>query len=223
MRATPSNAALAGSTGDGATLTRALDDTGIGTIAPLFFSRAEARSIVRVAPKGQAKAALGFEASRTTVMSPELGRYQIIHFATHSILNFKNPQVSGLVLSMVDEQGRPQNGYLQLHEIYNLNLPAELVVLSACQTGTGKLIRGEGLIALTRGFMYAGATRIVASLWKVDDAATAELMSRFYKEMFINGKRPAAALRDAQISLSKEIRWKSPYHWAGFVLQGEWR
>jgi len=222
-RATSSSTSLDGSTNYGAALTRALDDTGVGTIAPLFFSRAEARSILSVVQPGKAKAALGFEASRATVMSPELAQYQIIHFATHSILNFKNPQVSGLVLSMVDEQGRPQNGYLQMHEIYKLNLPAELVVLSACQTGAGKLVRGEGLIALTRGFMYAGAARLVASLWKVDDAATAELMSRFYKEMFTNGKRPAAALRDAQISLSKEKRWRSPYHWGGFFLQGEWR
>ena len=103
-------------------------------------------------------------------------------------------------------------------------MPADMVVLSACQTGVGKRIKGEGLIALTRGFMYAGAARVVASLWKVDDSATADLMDQFYKEIFTNRKPPAAALRDAQIEMSKRPRWRdSPYYWAGFVLQGEWR
>jgi len=124
---------------------------------------------------------------------------------------------------MVDKKGQKQDGYLRLYEIYNLDLPAELVVLSACETGVGKQIRGEGLIALTRGFMYAGAKRVVASLWKVDDSATATLMAQFYKEMFVNGRRPAAALKEAQKYVSEQRRWRSPYFWAGFVLQGEWR
>ena len=124
---------------------------------------------------------------------------------------------------MVDEKGQPQDGYLRLQDIYNLNLPADLVVLSACQTGVGREVRGEGLIALTRGFMYAGAARVVASLWKVDDVATAELMAEFYKQMFRDGLTPAAALRAAQIKLSHQPRWRSPYYWAGFVLQGEWK
>jgi CHAT domain-containing protein len=124
---------------------------------------------------------------------------------------------------MVDENGKEQDGYVRLYEIYNLNLPAELVVLSACQTGVGKQIRGEGLMALTRGFMYAGAARLVASLWKVDDAATAALMAEFYKQMFMNGKKPAAALREAQKYMSGQRRWQSPYYWAGFFIQGEWR
>ena len=123
---------------------------------------------------------------------------------------------------MVDERGRPQDGFLQLSEIYNLNLHAELVVLSACQTGLGKDIKGEGLVGLTRGFMYAGATRVVASLWKVDDAATAQLMSYFYQEMFTNQKKPAAALRAAQLKMAKNRAWKAPYYWAGFIIQGEW-
>jgi CHAT domain-containing protein len=123
---------------------------------------------------------------------------------------------------MVDEKGEPQDGYLRLHDIYNLNLPAELVVLSACQTGVGKQVKGEGLIALTRGFMYAGAKSVVASLWKVDDEATAALMAEFYKQMFRNKLKPAAALRQAQSNISKEKRWQSPYYWAGFFIQGEW-
>ena len=127
------------------------------------------------------------------------------------------------MLSLVDPSGRPRDGFLRLHEIYNLELPAELVVLSACQTGLGKEIRGEGLVGLTRGFMYAGAKRVVASLWRVDDAATAELMKRFYTGMYSKGLRPAAALRAAQVEMSKQSRWRHPFFWSAFVLQGEWR
>jgi len=110
-----------------------------------------------------------------------------------------------------------------LQDIYNLNLPAELVVLSACETGLGKSIQGEGLVGLTRGFMYAGATRVVASLWKIDDLATAELMAEFYKAMERDGMRPAAALRAAQIHMWKQQRWRSPYYWAAFQIHGEWK
>jgi tetratricopeptide (TPR) repeat protein len=208
-------------------LSRALRDLNITQsttrIRRLQFSRQEADAIYSLAPRGQAMEALDFKASRNTVMNGELSRYRIVHFATHGLVDNEHPDLSGLLLSMFDEQGKPVNGFLQLHEIYNLNLAADLVVLSACQTGVGKQIKGEGLITLTRGFMYAGAQRVVASLWKVDDAATSELMAEFYKQMFINGLKPAGALRAAQRNLSKEKRWHSPYYWAGFVLQGEWK
>lgn len=128
-----------------------------------------------------------------------------------------------MVLSLIDEKGVPQNGFLRLNEIFNLNLPAELVVLSACQTGLGEQVRGEGIISLTRGFMYAGAPRVVVSLWSVDDRATAELMTRFYTAMLKKGLKPATALRTAQIEVLKQDKWKSPYYWAAFGLQGEWR
>jgi len=189
----------------------------------LYKSRDEAAEISTVVSSKESYTAIGFDASRNLVMSGKLDQYRNVHFATHGLMDLEHPELSGIVLSRFDDKGQPQDGYLRLYEIYNLNLPAELVVLSACQTGSGKQIRGEGLMALTRGFMYAGAARVVATLWKVDDAATAELMGLFYKEMFTNGKRPAAALRDAQIGLSKQRRWSSPYYWAGFVLQGEWR
>src|SRR5207244_8117426 len=120
--------------------------------------------------------ALDFQASRTMALSGELGRYRVVHFSTHGLLNNEHPELSGLVLSLVDERGKPQDGFLRLHDIYNLNLPADLVVLSACNTGLGREVRGEGLVGMVRGFMYAGAPRVVASLWKVDDEATAELM-----------------------------------------------
>jgi CHAT domain-containing protein len=127
------------------------------------------------------------------------------------------------VLSLVDVDGRPQDGFLRLYDIYNLKLRAELVVLSACQTALGKDIRGEGLVGLTRGFMYAGAPRVVASLWQIDDRASAEFMQRFYEGILRQGLRPAAALQAAQISMSRDRRWSSPYYWAAFTLQGEWK
>jgi CHAT domain-containing protein len=148
----------------------------------------------------------------------------IVHFATHALIDHAHPELSGIVLSLVDGAGRPQDGVLRLHDVYNMRLSADLVVLSACQTALGPNVRGEGLIGLTRGFLYAGARRVVASLWRVDDAATAELMRRFYDAML--GPRrlpPAAALRAAQVDMSRQPRWAAPYHWAGFVLQGEWR
>src|SRR5215510_4903500 len=110
-----------------------------------------------------------------------------------------------------------------MSEIFNLEMLADLVVLSACQTALGKEIKGEGLVGLTRGFMYVGAQCVVASLWQVDDLVTAELMKLFYHGMLKENLRPAAALRAAQIEMSKRLRWSSPYYWAGFVIQGEWK
>ncbi|MGH9835404.1 MAG: CHAT domain-containing protein, partial [Blastocatellia bacterium] len=146
-----------------------------------------------------------------------------VHFATHGTLDSQNPELSAIVLSLVDQQGRPQDGFLRLHDIYNLNLPAELVVLSACDSALGREIKGEGLVGLTRGFMYAGAARVAASLWKVDDEATAELMAQFYQRMLNDRMSPAAALREAQIAIWRQPRWNAPYYWAAFVMQGEWK
>ena len=166
--------------------------------------------------------ALDFAATRQSAMNPDLSQYRILHFATHGLLNSNRPELSGLVFSLIDEQGRTQDGFLRLPDTYELKLPADLVVLSACRTGLGQEIRGEGLVGLTRGFMYAGAARVLVSLWNVDDAATAELMRRFYQKMLGSEKlSPAAALRAAQLSLSQDRRWAAPYYWAGFILQGE--
>jgi CHAT domain-containing protein len=189
----------------------------------LPFSRREAEAITATVPRGQWAKALDFQASRDAATDAGLSDYRVVHFATHGLLDSNNPELSGVVLSLVDQRGQSQNGFLRLHEIYNLKLPVELVVLSACRTGLGKDIRGEGLVGLTRGFMYAGAARIVASMWKVDDAATANLMKGFYRAMFVRGMRPAAALREAQVEMWRQKRWRSPYYWAAFVLQGEWR
>lgn len=200
-----------------------LDRSGELQFSRLAFSRREAEAIVAAAPADKAMMALDFNASLQTATDPELAHYRIVHFATHGLLNSEHPELSGMVLSLVDQQGRPQDGFLQLQDIYNLNLPADLVVLSACETGLGKEIRGEGLVGLTRGFMYAGAGRVIASLWKVDDVATAELMKRLYHDMLTDGLRPAAALRQSQVEMWKQQRWESPYYWAAFVIQGEWK
>jgi CHAT domain-containing protein len=194
-----------------------------GTISRLPFTREEADAILAAIPGAGGMKAVDFKASRVTATSTDLREYRIIHFATHGLLNSEHPELSGLVLSLVDEQGLPQNGFLRLQDIYNLDLPVELVVLSACNTALGKEIKGEGLVGLTRGFMYAGAKSVMASLWKVDDVATAELMKRLYKKMLKEGMKPAAALRAAQVEMWNQKQWKSPYYWGAFILQGEWR
>jgi CHAT domain-containing protein len=189
----------------------------------LPFTRQEADRILALVPAEQEQQALDFAASRAFATSPQLSDYRIVHFATHGILNSQNPELSGIVLSLVNEEGMPENGFLRLPDIFNLNLSADLVVLSACETGLGQEVKGEGLVGLTRGFMYAGAPRVLVSLWSVDDEATSELMSRFYKKMFQDGQKPAAALRAAQIEMLQDTRWQEPYYWAAFTLQGEWR
>ncbi|MFY9821861.1 MAG: CHAT domain-containing protein, partial [Thermoanaerobaculia bacterium] len=189
----------------------------------LGYSRAEAEAVAALVPPDERLDALGFQASRETVLSGALGRYRIVHFATHGMLDAENPGLSKLVLSQVDEQGRPRNGFVWAHEIFGLRLPADLVVLSACQTALGKEIRGEGLVGLTRGFQYAGARAVLVSLWEVDDEATAELMRLLYRGMLERGEAPAAALRSAQDALRQRPEWNAPYFWAGFILQGDWR
>jgi CHAT domain-containing protein len=191
-------------------------------IPRLIASGAEADGIIAAAPWYTAFKAVGFDANREIVLGSQLANYRIIHFATHGLINSERPELSGIVLSLFDSDGQPRNGFLRLHDIYNLHLPADLVVLSACSTGLGKDVRGEGLIGLTRGFMYAGASGVIASLWKVDDDATAELMKHFYEALFQKSMAPAAALRYAQLTLSQNRRWESPYYWAGFVIQGRY-
>ncbi len=210
-----------------AELRRSAVDTGLGderhSLPRLPFTRLEARHILAASPKGGAKSMLDFQASKAAATSSELGAYRIVHFATHGLLNNRHPELSGLVLSLVDEKGDTQDGFLRLQDIYNLNLSANLVVLSACRTALGKDIKGEGIVGLTRGFMYAGAARVMASLWKIDDDATAELMGLFYDRMLKEGMTPASALRSAELTMWKSGTWKSPFYWAGFALYGEWK
>jgi CHAT domain-containing protein/tetratricopeptide (TPR) repeat protein len=193
------------------------------SLGRLPFSRREAEVIAALAPAGRTLRAIGFEASRDAVVRPEIGEYGIVHFATHGVLNERRPELSGVVLSLLDRAGRSQDGFLRLHDVYNMQLRSDLVVLSGCQTALGREWRGEGLVGLSRGFMYAGAPRVVASLWQVDDESTAELMRLFYRSMLEDGRRAAEALRAAQLEMARRPRWSAPFYWAGFVLQGEWR
>ena len=212
-----------GDQGDRVQLERAARGSGLTVFDRLRSTRGEAEEIIALARGGEKLIALDFEASRAMATSEQLTQYRVVHLATHGLLNSQHPELSGLVFSLVDERGQPQNGFLRAHEVYNLKLGADLVALSGCQTALGKEVKGEGLISLTRGFMYAGAPRVLASLWRVPDRATGELMKRFYHGLLVEGQSAAAALRAAQITVRKEKRWASPYYWAAFVLQGEWK
>ncbi|HTC96052.1 MAG TPA: CHAT domain-containing tetratricopeptide repeat protein [Terriglobales bacterium] len=203
-------------------LDRSAQQLGISGFPRLPFTRREAEAIYSIAGKN-ALEALDFDASKATALGAQLRDYRIVHFATHGLLNNDHPELSGLVLSLVDKQGNEQDGFLRMLDIYNMDLNADLVVLSACQTALGKELGEEGLVGLTRGFMYAGAPRVVASLWKVDDEATAELMKKFYEGMLRDHQTPAQALRSAQQWMRMQKPWQSPYYWAGFELQGEWK
>ncbi len=190
----------------------------------LIATREEAEEIQKAAGANAFLLKQGFEVNRSLLESEELNRYGVVHLATHGFWDSTNPEMSGIFLSRFDRQGNSlEDGTLRLSDIYNLKLPKELVVLSACETAVGKDIRGEGLIALTRGFMYAGAARVMASLWKVEDNATAEMMKIFYQHLLRDKMSPAAALRQAQIAMWQKDPAQTPYNWAAFVLQGEYR
>jgi CHAT domain-containing protein len=183
----------------------------------------EAQALAALVPAEQRFVASGFEANRDAVLGAPLEQYRYVHFATHGLIDARYPGLSALALSQFDEQGTPRNGFLRLHDIYNLRLDADVAVLSACETALGRDIRGEGLVGLTQGFMYAGARSVVASLWQAPDRAAAELMTRFYRHLLQGGLPPAAALRSAQSELAAERRYSDPYFWSGFVLIGDWR
>ncbi|MCC3406054.1 MAG: CHAT domain-containing protein [Microcoleus sp. PH2017_10_PVI_O_A] len=189
----------------------------------LKFTRKEAEIIQSLVSEKSSTQSLDFSANRATATSSNLSQYKIIHFATHGFANSTHPELSGILMSLVDTKGKPLNGFLRLTDIFNLKLAAELVVLSACQTGLGQNIQGEGMVGLTRGFMYAGAKRVVVSLWNVDDEGTSKLMASFYEGMLKKGLTPVAALRAAQLEMLQQKQWQSPYYWAAFTLQGEWR
>ena len=191
-------------------------------LARLTWTRQEAEGIRAAAEGREVLLATGHDATRELVTSGRLEPFRALHFATHGILDSEHPELSMLALSQSDAQGQPLNGFLSLQDLYSLRLQADLVVLSGCETGLGRELRGEGLVGLTHGFLHAGASQVVASLWPVRDRAAAELMQRFYSSMLRDGRRPTAALRAAQIEIWKQRRWRDPYFWAAFVAQGDW-
>jgi CHAT domain-containing protein len=194
-----------------------------GSLGRLPFSRMEAAAIAKAAGPGRAQQELGFDASRAHVLGDALAGHAVVHFATHGVLDSAQPARSGLVLSLFDREGRPQEGALGLRDVYGLRFSADLVVLSGCETALGRDLRGEGLVGLATGFLYAGVRQVVASLWRVDDLATSELMARFYRGLLQEGLPAPAALRAAQLEMAADRRWRDPYFWAGFVILGDWR
>jgi CHAT domain-containing protein len=192
-------------------------------LSRLPFTRLEADAIAALVPPRDLLKATGFAASLRTIRDPSLANYRIIHFATHGLLDTRTPELSGLVLSLVDRSGRAQEGFLRVPDITRLRLNADLAVLSGCETALGRRVEGEGVIGLTRAFVLAGAHRVIASLWQVDDLATAELMKHFYRAMLVDHQPPAAALGSAQRALASSSRWADPFYWAGLTIQGEWR
>ena len=201
---------------------RAFENLRGNGLARLTHASEEADAIAAAAPRGTTMVAKGFDATRETAMNSQLGEYQILHFATHGFLDDQHPELSGIVLTMVDKNGVEKNGVMPLHDIYSMELSAELTVLSACQTALGEDIKGEGMVGLTHSFISAGAKSVVASLWKVDDQATAALMKDMYPAMLEQGMTPAAALRAAKLRVMQDKRWAAPYYWAGFIIQGEY-
>ena len=188
----------------------------------LVATRKEAAAIADLLPAQEVFVATDFDATRELAFSGKLRDFRIVHFATHGWIDSENPELSSLVLSLVDRRGTRRDGFLRLRDLYNLQLAGDLVVLSGCSTALGREIRGEGLVGLTRGFMYAGVPKVVASLWQVEDRVTADLMARFYRAMLVDKLSEAAALRRAQLSIASERGWRDPFYWAAFVLQGDW-
>jgi CHAT domain-containing protein/Tfp pilus assembly protein PilF len=198
---------------------------GTGSAEPfrrLPGSAEEAKAIVAGLPPERVSVATGFAASRQTVTSGALHGFRILHFAAHGLLNAEQPLLSALAFSQLDPSGKPVDGLLPAHDLYDLDLPAELVVLSACETALGREVAGEGLVSgLPRAFLYAGSARVLVSLWPVEDESTRELMALFYRGLFARGLAPARALQEAQRAMARSGR--APSRWAGFVLLGDWR
>lgn len=198
-------------------------DSAADALKRLEYADDEAEAIVKLFPPENIFKAVGFDATRELAMSGRLGSYEILHFATHGLPNQQDARLSALVLSRFDRQGRPLYGFLHAKDIETLDLSADLVVLSACGTALGKEIRGEGFVGLPQAFLSAGASRVIVSVWDVDDRATADLMTRFYEHLRTENSLSSEALREAQIFLKKRPGRSAPKYWAGFVLQGDWQ
>lgn len=187
----------------------------------LHYSNNEALSIAALAGTRGSSMKLGFDATKAAVLAADLQAYSILHFATHAWIDEQFPELSGIVLSRFNQEGKPIDAELRLHEIHDLKLNAELTVLSGCQTALGKQVRGNGLEGFAHGFLYAGSSRVLVSLWNVNDKATARLMAEFYRNLIEAGASPAEALRQAQNWLRQRPGWDQPFYWAPFVLQGD--
>jgi CHAT domain-containing protein/tetratricopeptide (TPR) repeat protein len=193
-------------------------------LSRLAGTRAEAEQIARLAKTAGAQADmwLDLSANEAEVKTHEIQSYRVLHVATHGILDAQRPQFSGLVLSLVGNKN-DDDGFLRTSEVFNLKLGAPLVMLSACESGLGKLKRGEGVIGLTRAFMYAGAPTVGVTLWSVADKPTAQLMTDFYQQLLGPNPSPSSAMREAQLVMISGKKYSAPFYWAPFVLVGEWK
>lgn len=190
---------------------------------PLPYALREARALLALADRGASRWIDGFDASRQTLAALHWAHYGTVHFATHAHLDVARPELSAIVLSAYATDGTPQDGVLRADDLYTLDVPVDLVVLGACDGAIGPVQGAEGPFSLARAFFHAGARRVLASLWAVDDRAGAALMGHFYEGLLRQGLPPPQALERAQRKLRAEPRWAAPYYWAGYVLQGDWR
>lgn len=175
-------------------------------------------TVRKAAGKHRVFLAQGFDATVDTVLSPAMRDYRIWHLATHGVYDETMPEFSGLVFSLIGPDGGPRFGFLKAHDIARLNVPAELVVLNACDSAAGKNLSGEGVMGLSYSFLRAGAKQVVSTLWSIDDAKSRELMTAFYIELMRNGGNAAEALRGSQLTVMRQRHRSSPYYWAGFQL-----
>ena len=195
----------------------------LNSLARLDNSKTEADSIVDILGNSNADNFSGFTANREKLLNVNAADYKILHFATHGLIDESRPELSGIVLSRFDENGNKSDEFFRLHDIYGMNLNSDLVVLSACNTGIGKEVRGEGLMSLNNAFLSVGAKSVMSSLWKVEDGATLELMKNFYDAMANENLTPSKALQQAQIKMRRNGRYQSPFYWAAFTVQGDFR
>ena len=204
--------------GDQQLALRAARGVGLDQLSRLAQTRREGAAIQQLAPE-RVTVLEDFDATTDALATPAVAGAEVVHFATHGLIG-TDPDRTGLVLSLVRPDGQPRPGFLSVPEVERLRLAARLVVLSACQTGLGKAMRGEGIVGLVHAFLQIGTAQVVATLWPVDDAAMAALMSHFYAALLSQRRSPADALRAAQHALARDPRFRAPYFWAGVTLHG---
>jgi CHAT domain-containing protein/tetratricopeptide (TPR) repeat protein len=213
--------ATALSAGDQAQVVRAMSNFDVAALPRLNGSRDEARAIAGIAGQGRVVLYEGFQATPAQVMRTSWQEVSIVHFAAHTIVNYEQPELSGIVLSTFNRQGGPQDGILWLHDIYRTSIRVPLVIVDGCSTANGKLIQGEGITGFAQAFLAAGATGIIGSLWTVNDEAASELVPALYRGMLDHQLSAPAALRAAQLKLIANRAFSAPYDWAGFVFEGD--
>ncbi len=195
----------------------------LDSLPRLSESKDEGDSIVKIAGASNSDIFTGFAATREQFLKANVSDYKILHFATHGLIDETRPELSGIIFSRFSEKRENLDEFVRLQDIYGLNLNADLVVLSACETGVGKEVKGEGLLSLNNAFLQVGAKTVLSSLWKVEDAATVELMKNFYQIIAEEKTTSSKALQKAQKKLWESGRYKSPFYWAAFTMQGDFR